>query len=711
VSCPRLACVLGLAIVLTIGTPSSAVAAETTDQSTPGVRDGGLAPMAAAPIQREANRVVVEETAGLLSITWAGRDGKFRRLLIDRKAQPGVIRGLLIDRDGSGTFDTPAENLLPAGQLDWWIVVDNQKHRLALDTSAPCNIASEKSRTSLTFQNISLGPVHADLQLTFFAGSNLFVCELDIKGAAGNVDVEQVGTGVREFRAGPGEPIVEFARYELDTSTEGQDMPTLQRYTFSTSNETATEGPERRNYYKASCLSGPAGSLIIEPPPHLGWYHSDPYYVDRPGLDADAGIVCFDYNTHRLKEKLQIQPNAKKHFVTVWHVETEPAEKALDATYAFQNHQHYPKLAGYKVLIADTDMADPKGVLYARSAGVNFFCATVNDGDFFGDCFKDPDFLSAWAIFVDAADPRIGKTDPKWTEHVKKMSIHNNDDFVVCVHSEIDAGWLTSPSVSEPQRWISTHMGYIGPRRDSFFVARYIGRPGQIAREVASIGGITWLAHPNFNIDFLIKHWEPKLHGLAVNSCLMSSYPDQQWLFLYDAVQSRWLNQLDALWNAGCRPKIIGEADIQGFPGYTDASRYGSRIYPECVVNYVRVDQTKFEDMREAVRRGDYFVSTGEILMPQATLADVPLDGSETKACETKTLTLDLQWTYPLREIRVISNLGTTIYPPPAGVFGRQTVAIPMDTLLVRWLRVDVRDVANNYCLSQPIAIAKGERE
>ena len=74
-----------------------------------------------------------------------------------------------------------------------------------------------------------------------------------------------------------------------------------------------------------------------------------------------------------------------------------------------------------------------------------------------------------------------------------------------------------------------------------------------------------------------------------------------------------------------------------------------------------------------------------------------------------KPLALDLRWTYPLREIRVVSNLGSEVHAPPAGEFGKAVVTIPVDTDRVDWLRVDIRDVAGNYCLSQPVAIVDAE--
>jgi len=197
-------------------------------------------------------------------------------------------------------------------------------------------------------------------------------------------------------------------------------------------------------------------------------------------------------------------------------------------------------------------------------------------------------------------------------------------------------------------------------------------------------------------VKYLRRVWEPKLLGLAVNALAMSSYPPQGYLFRHDMLKV-WLNQVDGLWNSGFTPRIIGEFDSQGFPGYTNASRHGSRIYPEAVVNYVRMNSMSLADLIGAIRCGEFFVTTGEILMPECTL----------QPGQKPHVRVALQWTYPLREIRIVTNQGTRLHPPPLGGMGKTTITVPLDAAKDKWVRVEVRDVANNYCFGQPMKTTK----
>lgn len=653
-------------------------------------------PIMPAPIVSDPDTVDIREKSNAVFVTWFGRDGKCRRLVIDTQRRAGLIRGLWIDRDGDRTFEPGTEIILPVGQLDWWLRGDGFEHHLDY-RDAKWRVMDQRTRATLTAAGVRLGPITGDLRMRFCAESNVFACELAVKGANGSIAAEQLGTGLRWFRAGKGEKINTFARCELDTSVAGCDRPRYVSRQFNKHNRPNIDGRFFRTYYKAATLSGSAGSVTIDPPPHLGWYFCDPYLTDRPGPYADAGVIHYDYNHHRLTQKLEFHPDDKRLFTTIWHVEPMLAEKAVHAAYAYQNHHCYPKLPGYKVVIADTDMADPVGTLYARNAGVNVFCATVNDRDFFTG--------SEWADVAkkhfDVADPTSGRTDPRWQAHVKTMSQYETEDFAVCVGTETTSGQQYK---GNDKGSIVSHMGYIGPRHDSYFAGAFLGNAEPTARKVASIGGVTWLAHPRFSADFLRRHWEPELLGLAVNALAMSSYPGQKRLFRHDML-SGWLSQVDGLWRSGYRPLIIGEFDSQGFPGYTTASRHGSRIYPEAVVNYVRTDTMKLSDLIDAMRRGAYFVTTGEILMPEYSF-EPDLAGGPTAS-----LKLKLCWTYPLREIRIVGSHGTTYHPVPPGEFRSETITVPIDTSGTKWLRADVRDVAGNYCLGQPILLATCARK
>lgn len=82
-------------------------------------------------------------------------------------------------------------------------------------------------------------------------------------------------------------------------------------------------------------------------------------------------------------------------------------------------------------------------------------------------------------------------------------------------------------------------------------------------------------------------------------------------------------------------------------------------IYPHLIVNYVRLDSVpRFDDdwspITEAMRRGDFFVATGEVLIPSFRV-----DGHEAR----KMLEAEVEWTFPLEFVEIARSYGATATP------------------------------------------------
>jgi hypothetical protein len=132
---------------------------------------------------------------------------------------------------------------------------------------------------------------------------------------------------------------------------------------------------------------------------------------------------------------------------------------------------------------------------------------------------------------------------------------------------------------------------------------------------------------------------------------------------------------------------------------------YGDDIYANNPVNYVKIDRLPPPDdwspIVDAMRRGDYFVTSGEVLIPAYSV-----QGSGAKW----TLTAEVEWTFPLEFAEVVWGDGVSTARqiiPATGLppFGKHTFRIPWNGPGKKWVRFAVWDSAGNGAMAQPVRL------
>ena len=101
------------------------------------------------------------------------------------------------------------------------------------------------------------------------------------------------------------------------------------------------------------------------------------------------------------------------------------------------------------------------------------------------------------------------------------------------------------------------------------------------------------------------------------------------------------------------------------------------------------------------MKQGDYFVTSGEVLIPKYTI-----QGSGTK----RTIIADVEWTFPLEFAEVVWGDGSKtdrqiIYATDMPAFGKHHFEIPLDTTGKKWVRFAVWDSAGDGAMVQPIKL------
>jgi hypothetical protein len=145
--------------------------------------------------------------------------------------------------------------------------------------------------------------------------------------------------------------------------------------------------------------------------------------------------------------------------------------------------------------------------------------------------------------------------------------------------------------------------------------------------------------------------------------------------------------------NWGLHKQLIGEDDVFQI----DATH---ELYAHMNVNYVHLPQLPaFEDygrILEAFRRGDFFVSTGEVLLPEARLSgDLKVH-------------VEVKHNFPLAMGEVIWSDGTTTHRQEfplneTRAFSTESYDWQLDARNWKWARVAVWDIAANGAFINPI--------
>jgi hypothetical protein len=159
--------------------------------------------------------------------------------------------------------------------------------------------------------------------------------------------------------------------------------------------------------------------------------------------------------------------------------------------------------------------------------------------------------------------------------------------------------------------------------------------------------------------------------------------------------------------NWGLRKHVIGEADIFKMePGY--------EVYGHLNVNYLQLKKLpEFKDgwqsVLTAMENGKFFVSTGEVLLPQFTVngksAGKVLEMDKVGNAE---ILLNIDWTFPLNFVEIISGDGKDVFREKVDLartqsFGRQTFKLKTNLKNKTWVRVEVWDVAANGAFTQQV--------
>ncbi|MGH9673573.1 MAG: hypothetical protein ACRD44_10360, partial [Bryobacteraceae bacterium] len=159
----------------------------------------------------------------------------------------------------------------------------------------------------------------------------------------------------------------------------------------------------------------------------------------------------------------------------------------------------------------------------------------------------------------------------------------------------------------------------------------------------------------------------------------------------------RALNLLDDMNNWGLPKLLLGEVDVFQIDSTHE-------LYAHMNVNYLRLDRLPDFDnygrVLETIQRGDYFVSSGEVLLPESRI--------EAAGGQSLRVRAGVRWTFPLAFAQVVWGDGDrtthkTIALDTTRPFGSHTFDWTVEAPGWKWARVELWDVAGNGAFTTPV--------
>ncbi len=689
----------------------------------------------------------------LLAITWTGQGGaELRARYAIDGAQP-VIRDLAVRRQG-GQWTTLGQNLTPEyhvtsgvrrmtnqqaeplralgieitpqviEQNRWYAFWDaplvvpgiregQQNPRViglprkpeeirradASFNTTSCSVKTDGARLEVTFPGLSMGIFAGSLRFTVYRGTNLVrmdaVAKTDEPWVAYKYDA-----GLKGFST-------DLTPRVAWRDTGGHP----QQYQFGgIKNDTLVPVKAASRVLVAE---GNGGSVATFPPPHtfffsrevdtnLGyaWYRKDAATRFGIGVRQAEGEEVEQYRENFAL--YNAPPGTWQRMAVYFYAGPDAAEPTRQAALAFTHGDAFKPVSGYKTMVnhfhlrfterlrsAGSLDGQSQDLMAMKALGINI----VGLSDFHGDMHpNDPGPLrfKDWKDYGEASAKASDKDFlvTPWEEPTAYFGGHYNSLFPKNVY------WS---KVRQPGQSFTENDPAYGK-------VYHVGNAEEMQRLLDAENGYWYHSHPRtkgttgYPDAIFDKAYvkNDRYLGIAFKPGMGIDLSEQrlcEWR-CFDAMDT--MNNLFA--NSGLRPKYL-IADV-------DTYRKGPEddLYPNFPITYVKLERVPAPDedwspTLRALRNGDFFVTTGEVL-----IKGYAVEGSGNQ----RTVTADVEWTFPLEFVEVVWGDGkkvdrqiilATDLPP----FGTKRFSIPFDATGKSWVRFAVWDSAGNGAFVQPI--------
>ena len=478
-----------------------------------------------------------------------------------------------------------------------------------------------------------------------------------------------------------------------------------------------------------------AGSIACFPPPHQYFFPRDLtdnlqtvwYGRDHRGLDGRFGFGI------RQSEKgggsfvpwFNAPPRTEQRLGVFYLLCGGKAEKALEQTLRYTHGDRFPKLPGYHTLTSHWHMAVADAALKRAKEGT---------------APAAPDFVKMFkGLGVDMVHLAEfhGDGHPKDPGAIRLSELHTmfrecerlSDNELLFLPGE-EANWFLGNARpgKEAGHWL-----YLFPKPVYWTMNRAGGQPfvedippyGQVYHVgkgddmqdlLERENGLAWTAHARIKGS----SWTPDGYRnerlFRSDNWLGAAWKAMPADLSHDQLGRRVLDLIDDMANWGEAKYVLGEVDVFKLD-------HTHELYGHMNANYIRLEPDilpRFADgwrsVLDSLRLGQFFVTTGEVLIPEFQLNGKPAgSGVVLKPGEKPDIRVDLSWTFPLRFVELISGNGAKVFREridcsDTGPFEKRSMHFTPDLVGRTWVRLEAWDVAGNGAFTQPVWLGNATR-
>src|SRR5436190_156847 len=395
-------------------------------------------------------------------------------------------------------------------------------------------------------------------------------------------------------------------------------------------------------------------------------------------------------------------PGTVQHMGVYFYASPDSAEGTRQAVLRFTHGDEFKPLPGYKTFVNHFHLR---------------FTERLRASGSFDTPMQDLAAMKALGLNI------IGLSDFHGDMHPNDpgpLRFKDQKDYFEATRRASDRDFLVTPW-EEPSAFFGGHYNIIFPRNVYWSKVRQPGQPltetdpvfGKVyhtgsaedVQQMMDAEGAYWYhAHPRTkgttgypdlifdkawtrNDRYLGSAFKPGM-GMDLSETRLCEWR------CFDATDT--MNNLYA--GSGLRPKYI-IADIDTYQKGPEDD-----LYPNFPVNYLKLDRVPGPDddwspVLRAIRDGQFFVSTGEIL-----IRSYSVEGSG----DRRTVSTDVEWTFPLSFVEVVWGDGKKIdrqvmSATDLSAFGSKHFALPFAAKGKAWVRFAVWDSAGNGAFVQPV--------
>ena len=600
-------------------------------------------------------------------------------------------------------FDTPATRAF-------------QKYRSQLELKR-VRVVSHGQRTTISMGEVTVGPFTGELRLTLYRGASLVHLETVVHTQEDRRAI-LYDTGL----ALPSSRQTRFAWVDTEGKLERQDA--------------SPDAIDRHLAVRHRTLIAEtaAGSVACFPPPHQFYFPRDLtdnlktvwYGREHRGLDArfGFGIRQAERGGGSFVPWFNAPPGTDQRLGVFYLLSDGDAERALRETLRYTHGDRFLKLPGYHTFTSHWHMATTMAALEEKSKGVP---RTIPDSvRMFKDMGVEIAHLAEFHGDGHPQDPgllRLHEMEAMFAE-CKRLS---DGDLLVLPGEEANIALGQARPGKEAGHWL-----YLFPKPVNWTMKRAPGQPfveepsareriyhvgngDDMVKLLESEGGLAWTSHARIKGS----SWTPDIfRGQPF-------YKSSLWLgaawkampadLSLQKLGTRGLNLLDDMANWGDKKYLPGEVDVFKID-------HTHELFGHMNINYIRLEPDRvpqfdesWQPVLESLRAGRFFVTTGEVLIPEFTV-NGQLSGASIamKRSEPVEVRFRLSWTFPLRYVEFVSGDGIQVFRDridlaDTGSFEERSMTRELDLTGRKWVRLEAWDIATDGAFTQPVWLSASQ--